>query len=126
MFAQISFNLAQKLFASGAILGGLCGVRMDSIEIVTADKQVAGETAAVLERIARGLSKLERFTLAPGHFRCVDNGWSHWLLGLATGRVGVAAGTGFCAGFFSDLFFGRFEWRFHSFAPLNRRYDVTL
>ena len=58
MFAQISFKLAQKLFTSGAILGALCRVRMDSIEIVTSDKQVAGETAAVLERIARGLGKL--------------------------------------------------------------------
>ena len=64
MFAQISFKLAQKLFASGAIFGALCRIRMDSIEIVTSDKQVAGETAAVFERIARGLGELERFALA--------------------------------------------------------------
>src|SRR5215208_6574735 len=60
MFAQIGFKLAQKLFASGAILSALCGVRMDSIEIITSDEQVAGETAAVLQWIARGLGKLER------------------------------------------------------------------
>src|SRR4030095_17006896 len=62
MFTQIRFKLAQKLLASGPILGGLCGVRMDSIEIVTSDEQVASETAAVFERIARGLRKLERLT----------------------------------------------------------------
>ena len=64
MFAQISFKLAQKLFASVAILGALCRIRIDSIEIVAADEQVAGETAAVVERIARGLSEFERLALA--------------------------------------------------------------
>ena len=54
MFAQISFKLAQKLFASGAILGALRWIGMDSIEIVTSDKQVAGEAPAVLQWIARG------------------------------------------------------------------------
>src|SRR4029450_10356215 len=100
MFAQIGFNLAQKLLTSGPILGALGGIRMDSIEIVTADEQVAGETAAVFERIARSLGELERFALASGHFRRVDDGRSYRLFGL-------------CAGFFSDLFFRRFEGRFH-------------
>src|SRR5439155_1123821 len=54
--------------ACGAILGGLCWVRVNSIEIVTSNKQVAGETASVLERIARGLGKLERLALAFAHF----------------------------------------------------------
>src|SRR4029077_3714709 len=88
-FAQVSFELAQKLFASGAILGGLCGVRMDSIEIVTSDKQVAGESAAVLQRSARGLRKLERLTLAFRHLRGVDDGSRYRLFGLC----------GLCAGF---------------------------
>src|SRR4029453_16982033 len=110
MFAQIGFKFAQKLFPSGPILSGLCRVRMDSIEIVTSDKQVAGETAAVFERIARGLSELERFTLAFHHLRSVNNGRSYPLFGL---------GTGLCAGFLSDLFFGCFEGGFHCFAPLN-------
>jgi hypothetical protein len=54
MFAQISFQLLQKFFARGAIFSALRRIRVDSIEIVTTNKQVAGETAAVLERIARG------------------------------------------------------------------------
>ena len=58
VFAQLTFKLAQKLLACGAIVGGLCRVRMDSIKIVTSDEQIAGETAAVFERIARGLGKL--------------------------------------------------------------------
>src|SRR5439155_12206832 len=68
-------------------------------EIVTSDKQVAGETAAVFKRIASGLGKLERLALAFRHLRCVDNG-SYRLFGL-------------CTGFLSDLFFRCFEWRFH-------------
>src|SRR5882724_2879345 len=100
MFAQIGFKLAQKLFASGAILGALHGIRVNSVEIITSDKQVAGETAAVLERIARGLRKLERLALALGHLRCVDDCRSYRLFGL-------------CARFLGDLFFRRFEWRFH-------------
>src|SRR5262249_10601976 len=103
MFAQISFELAQKLFASGAILCSLCGVRMDSIEIVASDEQVAGETAAVFKRIARGLRKLERFALALGHLRRVDDSRSYRLFRL-------------CAGFLSPAtagFFRRFERRFH-------------
>src|SRR5215475_1001890 len=81
MFAQISFKLAQKLFASGAILGALCRIRVNSIEIVTSDKQIAGETAAIFERIARGLRQLERLALAFGHLRCVDDGSSYRLFG---------------------------------------------
>src|SRR5947207_10713810 len=101
MFAQISFKLAQKLLASRPILGGLCRVRMDSIEIVTSDKQVAGETAAVFQRITRGLGELERFALAFGHLRCVDDGSRRRLLGLR-------------ARFLGDLFFGGFQRRLHS------------
>src|SRR2546421_10009095 len=63
MFAQISFKLAQKFFASGAIFCALRGIRVNSIEIVAADIQLDGETAAVVERITRGFSQLERFAL---------------------------------------------------------------
>src|SRR5438876_6079934 len=49
MFAQITFQLADEIFARGAIFGTLRGIRVNSIEIVTSDKQIAGETAAVLE-----------------------------------------------------------------------------
>src|SRR4030095_6692677 len=42
MFAQIGFNLAQKLLTSGPILGALGGVRMDSIEIGKARGPVRG------------------------------------------------------------------------------------
>src|SRR3954452_7952788 len=101
MFAQISFELAQKVFASRPILGALCRIGMDSIEIVTSDKQVAGETAAVFKRIARGLGELERLALAFAHLRCVDDGSRRGLLWL-------------CARFLSDLFFRCFEWGFHS------------
>ena len=100
MFAQIRFKLVQKLLASGAILGALRRIRMDSIEIVTSDEQVAGETAAVFERIARGLGEFERLALAFAHLRCVDDGSRRRLLGLR-------------ARFLSDLFFGCFEGRFH-------------
>src|SRR5262245_5878311 len=103
MFAQISFKLAQKLLACGAIFGGLSGVRVNSIEVIPSHEQVAGETAAIFERIARGLGELERFALAFAHLRRVDHGRSYRLFRL-------------CAGFLSPAtagFFGRFEWRFH-------------
>src|SRR5439155_16150027 len=64
MFAQITFQLADEIFARGAIFGTLRGIRVNSIEIVATNKEIAGETAAVLERIARGLSQLERLALA--------------------------------------------------------------
>src|SRR5437899_3709944 len=67
MFAQITFQLADEIFARGAIFGTLRGIRVNSIEIVATNKEIAGETAAVLERIARGLSQLERLALAFGH-----------------------------------------------------------
>src|SRR5213594_4626303 len=70
MFAQITFQLADEIFARGAIFGTLRGIRVNSIEIVATNKEIAGETAAVLERIARGLSQLERLALAFGHLRC--------------------------------------------------------
>src|SRR4051794_22921399 len=100
MFAQITFKLAQKLLASRSIFGGLCRVRMDSIEIVASNEQVAGETAAVLQWIARGFCKLERLTLAFAHLRCVDDSSRRRPLGLR-------------ARFLSDLFFGCFQRRFH-------------
>src|SRR5215831_9013086 len=59
MFAEISFKLPQELFASAAILGALRWVRVNSIEVISSDKQVAGKTAAVLQRIPRGFRKLE-------------------------------------------------------------------
>src|SRR5215469_17023008 len=113
MFAQISFKLSQKLLAGGPIFGALCRVWLDSIEIVTSDKQVAGETAAVFERIARGLGELKRFALAFGHLRCVDTRRRCRFFGLATGRLRYAAAIGLCARLLRDLFFRCFEWRFH-------------
>src|SRR5438105_1601114 len=73
------------------------------IEIVATNKKVAGETAAVLERIARGFRQFERFPLPFRHLRRVDNAGSR-LFWFATGLR---------AGFLSDLFFGRFERGFH-------------
>src|SRR5207245_6276101 len=55
---------------------------------------------ALVQRVARCLRKLERFALAFGHLRGVDNSCSFPLFGL-------------CAGFLGDLFFRCFEWRFH-------------
>src|SRR5438094_5246933 len=40
MFPEVNFELAQKIFTSAAIFCSLCRVRMDSVEIVTTDKQV--------------------------------------------------------------------------------------
>ena len=117
MFSQITFKRPQELFASGAILGALRGVRMDSIEIVTSDEQVAGETAAVFERIAGGLGELERLALAFGHLRCVDHGMSYRFFGLGTGQVRVAVATGLCARLLSDLFFLRFQRGSHIVGP---------
>ena len=100
VFAQILFQLGEKFLASLAILGALLRPGIDPIEIVTPDEQVAREAAAVVQRIARGLGKLERFALAFGHLRGVDHGGRRRLFG-------------FCAGFLSDLFFRCFERRFH-------------
>ncbi len=99
MFAQITFQLTDEIFAGGAIFGALRGIRVNSIEIVTSDEQIAGETAAILERITCRFRELERFALALGHLRRVDDG------GDRLPR--------FCAGFLSDLSFRRFERRFH-------------
>src|SRR5882724_13268359 len=52
MFAQISVQLAQEIFACGAIFRALRRIRVNSIEIITSDEKIAGETATVLERIA--------------------------------------------------------------------------
>src|SRR6266487_2741372 len=67
MFAQITFELAQEIFARSAVFRALRGIRVNSIEIVTSDEKVASETAAVLERIACGFGKLKRFALALRH-----------------------------------------------------------
>src|SRR2546423_8852105 len=101
MFAQISFEVAQKLFTSGTILGALRGVGMNSIEVISPDEQVAGETATVFQRIARGLGEFKRLALAFCHFRGVDDARRYRLFGL-------------CARFRGDLFFRCFEGRFHS------------
>src|SRR5207247_10043679 len=69
---QIFLQTGKKFLARRAVLGRLRRIRMDPREIVAADKQVAGETAAVLERIARSLGQLERFALAFRHLRGVN------------------------------------------------------
>src|SRR5206468_7553025 len=48
MFAQVTFQLLQEILARDAVLCTLRGVRVNPIEIVTSDEQIAGETAAVL------------------------------------------------------------------------------
>src|SRR6266478_3958679 len=65
--AQIRFEFAQEIFARGAILRALRRIWINSIEIVTSDEKVAGETAAVLKRIARCFCQLERFAMAFRH-----------------------------------------------------------
>ena len=99
IFAQITFQFLQKFFACSAVLGGLRRIRVNPIKIVTADKQVTGETATVLERIAGRFGELKRFALTFRHLRRVDDrGYRpFWLR----------------AGFLSDLFFGSFQWGFH-------------
>src|SRR5947208_7948540 len=96
---QISFQLLQKFFASAAIFRALPSIRVNPIEIVATNKKVAGETAAVLERIARGFRQFETFPLPFRHLRRVDDGRRRSL------RLR--------AGFLSDLLFGRFERGFH-------------
>ncbi len=72
---------------------------MDAPEIVAADEKIAGETAPIVEWIARGFRQLERFAFAFRHFRSVDDG-RLWRFRLR-------------AGFRSDLFFRCFEGGFH-------------
>src|SRR5207249_11190199 len=74
--AQISFQLLQKFFASGEIFRALRRIRVNPIEIVATNKKVAGETAAVLERIARGFSQFERFPPPFRHLLRVDHAGS--------------------------------------------------
>src|SRR5437763_2500813 len=71
---QISFQLVQKFFASGAIFRALRRIRVNPIESVAPTKDVVGETAAVLERVARGFRQLERLSLPFRHLRRVNNG----------------------------------------------------
>src|SRR5438128_6626129 len=116
MFTQVVVDLAQELFDGGTIFRTLRGIRIDSIEIVTPDEKIASETAAVVERIARGFRELERFALAFRHLRCVDDSSSYRLFGP-------------CAGFLSDLFLRRFERRFHvnlSFRAESRNLSIAL
>jgi len=75
MFAQITFQLLQEIFARDAVFRALRGIWVNSIEIVTSDEKIAGETAAVLERIARRFRQLKRFPLAFRHLRRVDDSW---------------------------------------------------
>ena len=103
VLAQILFQIGEKFLASLAILGALLRPGKNPIEIVTPDEKIAREAAALVQRVARGLGKLERFTLAFGHLRGVDHSC----------RCSFPL-FGFCAGFLGDLFFRRFEWRFHS------------
>src|SRR5207247_2596844 len=107
VFAQIVLQLAQKIFAVGAILCALRGVRVDPFEIIASDEEITGETATVFERIARSFGQFERFALALRHLRSVDHGSRRWLLGL-------------CARFLSPAtagFFRRFERAFHGAHP---------
>src|SRR5438093_13349849 len=53
MFAQITFQLLEEIFARGAIFCTLRRIRVNPIEIVTPDEQIAGETSTILEGIAR-------------------------------------------------------------------------
>src|SRR5438045_2766476 len=67
VFSQIRFELLQERIASSAILGGLSGKWINPAEIIATDEKIAGETATVVERIARCLRQLERFALAFRH-----------------------------------------------------------
>src|SRR2546423_7074651 len=100
VFAQITFKFMQEIFASRAVLRALRGKWINSTEIVASDEKIAGETTAVFKRIARRFGQLERFALAFRHLRCVNDGSRRFFR--------------FCAGFLSDLFFGRFEQAFHT------------
>src|SRR5205823_12044680 len=75
---------------------------VDAIKIVTPDKKIARETAAIVQRIARRLGQLERFPLTFRHFRSVDDRGGR---PFRLRRFGT--------GFLGDLFLGRFERRFH-------------
>ena len=67
MLAQIRFELLQKWFARGAIVRALFRKGMNAAEIVATDEKIARETAAIVQRIARRLSQLERFPLTLRH-----------------------------------------------------------
>jgi hypothetical protein len=100
ILAQILLQIREKFLSSLAILGALLRPWINPIEIVTSDEKIAREAAALVERIARGLGKLERFALAFGHLRGVDD----------AGRRRLFY---FCRRFLSDLFFGCFQRGFH-------------
>src|ERR1043166_7359801 len=53
--AQVIFELGQKIRARLSIFSALLRPGEDPVEIVATDEKVAGETAALVERIARGL-----------------------------------------------------------------------
>src|SRR6266487_1948925 len=101
MLAQIRFKLLQEWFPSGPVFHALFRKRTNAIEIITADEEIARETAAIIERIARCLGQLERFALALRHSGRVDD--------RSSGRL-----SRFYARLFADLLLWRFERRFHS------------
>ena len=103
VLAQILFQIGEKFLASLAILGALLRPGINPIEIVTPDKKIAREAAALVQRIARGLGKLERFALAFGHLRGVDDAGRRGLFHFR-GRFLSPATAGF---------FGCFQRRFH-------------
>ena len=67
MFAQISFEFVEKIFTGGAILRALRRPRVNSIEVVSPDEKIAGETAAIIQRIARSFRQFQRGALAFRH-----------------------------------------------------------
>ena len=71
---EIGAEFRQKSFARGAIFRALLGEGKDAVEIVAADKEIAREAAAFIERIARTFRQIERGRLARRHLRRVDDG----------------------------------------------------
>src|SRR2546423_251591 len=104
MLAQIIFELLQKCLARRAVFRALRGKREDAAEVVSSDKEVARKTAAIIKRIARCFGQLERFALALRHFGSVDD---------RRRRCAPFRFRGLRAGFFSDLFFRRFQRGLH-------------
>src|SRR5439155_2563148 len=61
LLAQIGFELLQKRIANLSIFRALGRERINAAEIVSPDKKIAGETATIIERIARCFGELECF-----------------------------------------------------------------
>ena len=66
---EIGAKLREKSFARGAIFRALLGKGKDAVEIVAADEEIAGETAAFVERIAGTFRQIERGAL------CLPTSW---------------------------------------------------